>query len=480
VDSPEPLDTAPDTAPDTERPAAADSAPEPASAPAARPVPRPPARPVPGPPRRPVAPSPAPAAAPAAPSELEIAAREFGRVTDDGTVRVRTAEGERTVGQVPGVPAEEALAFYTRRYADLAVEVELLERRVRAAGIAPDEAVGSVRKVRASVQGAQAVGDLDALVARLDALAPLLEEQRELRRAERARKQEETRVEKERLVSEAEKLGQGNDWRGGANRLRQLLDEWKALPRLDKAADDALWRRFSTARTTYTRRRKQHFSEVGAQREQAREVKERLATEAEALATSTEWGATAARYRDLMRQWKAAGPAAKDVDDALWSRFRGAQDAFFGARDATNAEVDREFAANAEVKEKLLVQAEALVPVTDVKAAKESFRRIAQAWDEAGKVPRERVKELEGRMRKIEQAIRGIEDDRWRRSNPEARARAADTVAQLEKGLADLERRRDAAVASGDDRAARQHAEAIEARESWLVEARRALEEFSG
>ena len=209
-------------------------------------------------------------------------------------------------------------------------------------------------------------------------------------------------------------------------------------------------------------------------------IKERLVVEAEALAGSTEWGPTSGKYRELMRQWKAAGPAPKGVDDQLWKRFRGAQDQFFGARDAANAELDREFAANAEKKEALLVEAEALLPVTDLRAAKEAFRDLAERWDAAGKVPRDRMKDLEGRMRKVEQAIRGVEDDQWRRSNPEARARAADTVAQLESSIAELEAKRDKAAAAGNTRKADEHASAIEARRSWLTEAQKALEEFSG
>jgi hypothetical protein len=408
-----------------------------------------------------------------------VAARAWGRVDDQGTVFVRTEDGERPVGQMPDATPAEALAFFTRRYADLVFEVELLERRIRAGALTPDEAAGSVKQVHATVRDAQAVGDLDGLDARLDTLTGLIGQQREQRRAERAQKQEQAKVVKERIAEEAERLAEGNDWRNGANRLRQLLDEWKALPRLEKSADDALWRRFSTARTTYTRRRKSHFSEVNEQRDTARVAKEKLVVEAEALAGSTEWGPTASRYRELMRRWKAVGPAPKDVDDQLWKRFRGAQDAFFGARDATNAELDREFAANAETKEALLTEAEALLPVTDLRAAKETFRQIAERWDAAGKVPRDRMKDLEARMRKVEQAIRGTEDDQWRRSNPEARARAADTVAQLESLLADLERKRDAAAAAGDTRRSEEHAAAIEARRTWLTEARKALEEFS-
>jgi hypothetical protein len=380
---------------------------------------------------------------------------------------------------MPDATPEEALGFFTKRYADLVFEVELLERRVTTGKIGPDEAAASVKQVRSTVHAAQAVGDLAGLEARLDGLVATIDRQRERRRADRARKQEQARLDKERIADEAEKLSAGNDWRNGANRMRQLLDEWKALPRLEKAADDALWRRFSTARTTYTRRRKSHFADLNEQRDGARVVKEKLAAEAEALAGSTEWGPTASRYRDLMRQWKAAGPAPKGVDDQLWKRFRAAQDAFFGARDAANAEIDAEFAVNAEKKEALLTEAEALLPVTDLRAAKEAFRGIADRWDAAGKVPRDRIKDLEGRMRKVEQAIRGIEDDQWRRSNPEARARAADTVAQLEASIADLQTKHDKAVAAGNARKATEHAEAIEARRSWLEEARKALHEFS-
>ena len=178
------------------------------------------------------------------------------------------------------------------------------------------------------------MGDLTGLDARLDSLSSTIAGQRERRREERARKQEAARVEKERIATESERLAQASDWRNGANRLRQLLDEWKALPRLDKATDDALWRRFSTARTTYTRRRKAHFAEMNEKQDDARAAKERLVVEAEALSGSTDWGPTAAQYRDLMSRWKAAGPAPKGIDDQLWKRFRGAQDAFFRMADA--------------------------------------------------------------------------------------------------------------------------------------------------
>jgi hypothetical protein len=409
-----------------------------------------------------------------------VTSHEWGRVTDDGTVLVRTADGERIVGQYPEGSPEEALKFYTDRYEALSFEVELLDQRIRSGVMSPEESAQSVRTVRAQVEGANAVGDLDALVARLDSFGGLIGEQREAKKAERALKVAESKVEKERIVVEAEKLGAGTDWRNGANRLRELLDQWKALPRIDRPSDDALWRRFSTARTAYTKARKTHFAEQHEKREGARVVKERLAKEAEALAESTDWGATSGEYRELMRRWKAAGPAPRDIDEELWTRFRGAQDAFFAARDAANAAQDAEFAANADLKEKLLVEAEGLVPVTNLEHAKVTFRDISERWDAAGKVPRERMKDLEGRIRKVEQAIRAVEDEQWQRTDPEKSARADDMVSKLEDAIAKIEADLAAAQAAGNGKLAKDLAENLESRQAFLEMAKRAADEYSG
>ena len=402
----------------------------------------------------------------------------WGRVAEDGTVYVRTADGERPVGSYEAGTPDEALEFFTKRFEELEGKVHLLEQRVASGRLAPEEATSASKALREQVVDAHAVGDLVSLAARLDALAPVIAVQRSARKEERAQKSAETKAEKEKLVAEAERLAESSDWRNGANRLRELLATWKELPRLDRATDDALWRRFSTARTTYTRHRKAHFAEEHERRDSARVVKERLVTEAEALSSSTEWGPTAGKYRDLMRDWKAAGPAPRDVDDQLWQRFRAAQDTFFGARDATNAALDQEFAANAEVKEEILLEAEKLVPVHDLEATKKAFRDLADRWDAAGKVPRDRMKDLEGRMRKVEQAIRAVEDEQWSRSDPEKSARADDMIGKLEAGIAETQAKLEKASAAGDDRKVKDLESELANKQAFLDMARRAAADF--
>ena len=412
--------------------------------------------------------------------DIDDDAESFGRVDADGTVYVRRRDGaERAVGQWPDGDPAEALALYTRRFRGLAVEVDLLDRRVREKALSPDDAATRIGQVRDQVSDAQAVGDLESLVERLDALTSVLAEQRKQRRAARVAKQDEARSVKERLVVEVETLAGSNDWRAGADRMRALLDEWKAQPRIDKPSDDSLWRRFSAARSTYTRRRRQHFAELHDKHDLARTAKEKLAAEAETLADSTDWGATSRQFRELMQQWKAAGPAGRKDEEVLWQRFRTAQDTFFGARDADRAKTEANLAANAETKLGLLAEAEKLLPVTDPAAARTALRGLSERWEAAGQAPRDQARELEGRLRAVETAVREAEQDRWERSNPEARARAEATVAQLESKLAGLREEVAAAEAAGDEKRRARAEEAIEARTSWLEQAHKALTDFT-
>lgn len=409
-----------------------------------------------------------------------VAENAWGRVDATGAVFVRTSDGERLVGSWQADAPEEALAFYGRRYDDLVVQADLLEQRLRAGSAALDEAATSVKRLREAIHEPQGVGDLQGLSQRLDGLEKMIEEQRAARRAARAQALAEAKERKEAIAREAEAIAEGTDWRGGADRLRALLDEWKGLPRIERSVDDVLWRRFSTARTHYTRRRKAHFAELGERREHARAVKESIVAEAEQLADSTDWGPTSSRFRELMAQWKAAGPAPKPVDEALWRRFRAAQDRFFTARSEARSERDNQLRQNLERKLALLEEAERLIPVTDWKAARESLRSVHERWETVGPVPRSEVRTIESRLRRVEEAVRTAESQEWRRTNPEARARAEATVAQLRASIAELEERVAAARASGDTAAVSDAEDSLSARRAWLVEAEKALAEFSG
>ena len=414
-------------------------------------------------------------------SEATPSPESYGRVDADGTVYVTTADGERSVGQIPDVPADEALAFFTRRFTALETEVGLLEERIKRGALNPDEARKSISSVRSSVVDAHAVGDLAGLVARLESLAPVLAEANEARKAERAKAHEETKAAKETMVAEAEKIALGSDWRGGVNRFRTLLDEWKALPRVDRATDDDLWHRFSSARTTYTRRRKAQFAEQSAKRDTARLAKEAIVAEAREIAATTEWGTGAGAFRDLMTRWKSAGPAPRDIDDQLWAEFRGIQDDFFARRTDAATATNAEFSESLVAKVALLDAAEKdILPVRDVAVARQKYRTFLSHYNEHGRVPREQIRPLEGRVRAIEKAISEAEESEWRRTDPETRERASGTVTLLSDQIAKLTAQLEKATASKDTKKVAELTASITTYESWLEQASKTLEDFTG
>ena len=408
-----------------------------------------------------------------------MATTDFGRVAEDGTVYVRVGEIERPVGSYPGATPEEALAYFARKYDAIAAEVTLLEQRLKKAEVPAKDVATSVDRLRIAVATANAVGDLDGLNTRLDALASVVEEKRVEADAAKAAAREQARVDKEAIVAESETLATSTAWKATGDRFRTLLEDWKKAPRLDRKTDDELWKRFSAARSAFDKVRRQHFATLDAERAEAKARKEELVKQAEALTGSTEWGPTAGAYRDLMSSWKTAGRAGRDDEDALWNRFRAAQDAFFAARNAVFDERDAGQVVNLSQKEELAAEAEALLPITDHKAARRALRAIGERWEAIGHVPRGDRDKVEGRLRKVEDAVRDAEQDEWRRTNPEGRARAEAAVSMLQQALAQLETKAEKARAAGKAKDLADAEAAIEARRSWLTEAEKALAEFT-
>ena len=404
----------------------------------------------------------------------------WGRVDEHGTVYVRTPDGERVVGSWQAGSPEEALAYFERKYDGLAVEIGLLERRLRTTALSTKDALSAIEHLRTAVSEAHAVGDLAALTKRLDTLIGEVEARREQRKAARARAADDARDAKEALVAEAEELSTSEQWRAAGERLRHLVDTWKGLPRLDRKTDDELWHRFSHARSAFSKRRKAHFASLDAQREEARHRKEQLVSEAEELATSTDWGPTASRYRQLMAEWKAAGRAQRDAEESLWNRFRSAQDAFFQARSGVFAERDAEQRENLTRKEELVAEAEKLLPITDHKAARVAFRSINERWEAVGHVPRDARPRIEARLHAVERALHEAEEAEWQRTNPEARARAQGLSGQLQAAVDRLaEQARAAREAGNAARADKLEAE-LQGRRALLDQALKSLEEFTG
>ncbi|MER7168865.1 DUF349 domain-containing protein [Micromonospora sp. NPDC000207] len=389
----------------------------------------------------------------------------FGRVDEDGTVYVKTSDGERVVGSWQAGAPEEGLAHFARRFADLVTEVDLTEARLNSGAADAAHSLTTVRRIRASLPEAHVVGDIDALAARLDKLATVAEEKAGEARAARDAARVEALARKTALVEEAEQLAaEATGWKSAGDRLKEILDEWKTVRGVDKKTDGELWKRFAAARDGFTRRRGAHFASLDAQRKQAQTGKEELVARAEKLKDSTDWATTANQLKELMTEWKAAPRASKEAEQKLWERFRAAQDEFFTRRSEVFSARDNEQRANLERKQALLTEAEALDVEADPKGAQAKLRDIQAQWHEAGRVPREAAAGLERRMRSIDDKVREVMDSAWRRTAP------ADNplLAQMRDQVAEAEQRLARAQAAGDTRRIREAEQALASKRQFL------------
>ncbi|GAA1131660.1 DUF349 domain-containing protein [Arthrobacter flavus] len=477
-------------APEAEAPEA-----EPAVAEAVRPTPSPgtapsPAAMAPRPGAKPggkpgAKPGAAVAAPPAHNTPLSEAAK-FARVEDDGHVFLIVNGEEHAVGQYPDASKEEALAYFVRKYDDVASQIALLEQRVHAKAPSADmqKTAGHLRE---QVAEKKIVGDVLALEARLDALNTQIAELVAAEKAEQDALKSADLAAREAIVAEAEEIA-GRDpstvqWKASSTRMNELFETWKAAQkngiRLGRGTEDGLWKRFRAARTIFDRHRRAYFSQLDTDNASAKQAKESLIQQAEALSTSTDWGHTAGEYRRLMDEWKASKRASRKDDDALWARFRAAQDKFFTARKATNEAIDEEYGANLVVKEALLVEARQLLPIKNLAAAKKSLQSIRDRWEEAGKVPRADMGRIEAGIREVEDAVKAADDAHWERTNPETQARTNSALSQLEATIAALQEDLNAAEKAGDAKRIAAAKEALSARQQWMDMLQKSARDFS-
>jgi len=411
---------------------------------------------------------------------------KFGRVGIDGTVYVITPTGERAVGSYPGASSEEALAYFVKKFEMVASEVALLAARIRSGAMVPSDAHEAVNRLRNQIKDFNGVGDLEKLSTSLQNIPALINEhegaylaKKAAQAAEKALRKAEAAALKEKIVTEAESLIESTAWKVTSARLKELLEEWKKAPRLDKKLDAALWKRFSSSRNKFDKRRRVHFANLDSEHKLIANTKELIVKEAESLMNSRDWVNTANKFKILMDQWKASGRGKKSSDTALWNRFKAAQDTFFQSKNADLAKRKVSMTENFEKREALVSQIEALLPITDFKVSRKEFNELFEKYQRIGMTDKKKKSTLDSRIKNIENEITDLEQSFRRKSDPTAKAQANKVVQGLVEAIENYERQAQKAEAAGQAAKAMVAREAAAARRVWLDQAQKGLTEFS-
>lgn len=173
-----------------------------------------------------------------------------------------------------------------------------------------------------------------------------------------------------------------------ARRLQELREKWKQLGAVPKSKAEEINPRYLEATRKLQHRVDEYYANLRQQHKQAAAAKQELCEKAAALADSTEWNATAAAFKELQAAWKAI-PGAGAQEKALFTAFRASADKFFNARSAWFDERNAKFEGIAEIKRRLLAEAEQLAEQSvDSPAAVQRAKQLRSEYMAAGRAGR--------------------------------------------------------------------------------------------
>lgn len=405
---------------------------------------------------------------------------DFGRVENDGTVLVKMPDGsEKQVGQWAAGDPNDGLAFYIRKYHEIENELSLALQRLKEGKGNAEAVFKLIERVKTSLETPNFVGDISILSTKIEELQVLAAVKKAEFSAAKAIAKEKAMEKRKQLVEEAEKLVNSKQWKVTTQRFKEIVEEWKKLPHGAKSEEQALWKRFSAARSAFDKTRRQYFSTLESGRKEASKIKSEIVTQAKAIADSKEWNDTANKFRNLMAKWKSAPILERKEEQKLWKEFKLAQDVFFAARTAALSVLDEEHSKNLEAKKVLAEKAEKILPITDIKSARQALKPIQEEWSKIGHVSRKDKDKIEARLKAVEEAIRNAEKNELNRTDPAKSARAQSTMELIEAKLIKTEKERESALSSGDTKKAEKLALTIESQKMLLEATKTALADFT-
>lgn len=247
---------------------------------------------------------------------------------------------------------------------------------------------GKVQRLKSYLMNANAIGDYQPLFQFLEIKENEIIQQ--LKHNESLRQQ---------LVDKAQGLKDSEEWKTTTEAFRQIVEEWKHAPSVDKEINDRFWEQIEQARNHFYERKRAHQEDMEREMMQNLDLKLEICEQAEAMSQSEDWKHTSELYKQLMERWKTIGRVATvEKNEELWNRFLMAKNAFFDRKSGHQEQILHEQEANYVAKLALVEQAEALKDSTDWKETSARYATILDEWKAIGKVPYEKADEIWDRM----------------------------------------------------------------------------------
>lgn len=189
-------------------------------------------------------------------------------------------------------------------------------------------------------------------------------------------------------------------WEEMTKQVLAIQAEWKTVGFTPRKVNAEIFERFRMACDRFFQAKTAYFKANREKLNANLTAKNALIEKAEALKDSTDWGATTNKFVELQKEWKAIGPVAHKVSDAIWKRFNDACNYFFEQKNAANAGHRKEEEANLELKKGVIAELEKLVENASDDLLK-SVRELQARWNEIGHVPYSKKEKMYRRYREL-------------------------------------------------------------------------------
>jgi hypothetical protein len=361
----------------------------------------------------------------------------------------RIAELKVQWDTLPPIAAEYA-ASLTRRFQDACRAFGERQRRramAEAAGPRLDALATELEQIVASAQAPEDVvarwrglrRDADVLrehgaanpeaAERVERAVTTLEQQEQAHQQERARREQDHLRRLQQLCKQVETLA-GVDLltlKAGDRALRDIktaLETRQPLP--SKTDRQEIQRRLELVRAVLTPRVQELRDADEWQRWANVQVQEELCTQMEALATEENLDVAVRQMRVLQGRWKGVALAPRTQGEALWQRFKTAQDRVFVRTSAHLAAQQEARAANLSKKMALIEQAEALAGSDDWAKTAAALQALQAEWKGIGPI-------AHGSEKAIWERFRAASDRFFTRRHEDLKRRKDDWAANLAK-----------------------------------------------
>ena len=195
-------------------------------------------------------------------------------------------------------------------------------------------------------------------------------------------------IEAIKKLSEASENPNHNYWQNAIKKVEDLRAEFLKIGSVPRKLSNQNWNDFKITLRTFNTKKNLYYKSLKGSQQSNLEEKLKLIETAKDNMNSEDWEVIVPLFKKLQDDWKQIGHVPKSMTHKIWDDFREACNTFFNNfREKSNVSNDN-WKENYKTKKSLL---DDLKLVTDEEGSVEKIETIKTAWNNIGKVPRDKI-----------------------------------------------------------------------------------------